>query len=226
MSGIVNDIHLLDKIGERCRTDKCASYSPHNPGDGHGYCDIYQRYFDPELKATAERMLEIGVASGASLRMWAEYFDKAVIYGFDKRKIATFPNPRIVVFRGNQAVRTNLQQVVLQVGKPFDIIIDDGGHKMYQQQASLGYLFQFVKPGGVYVIEDLYTSYVGNLVKGSLLPNWPTIKILRAIQAEEPFESKYMTLTEQKLLVSSADVTIEQGLKSPIAFIRKRWLSI
>jgi len=37
--------------------------------------------------------------------------------------------------------------------------IDDGGHTMDQQITSLSYLWSAVKPGGLYVIEDLQTSY-------------------------------------------------------------------
>ena len=40
----------------------------------------------------------------------------------------------------------------------FDIIIDDGGHWKHQQQVTLGFIFPFLKPGGVFVIEDLHTA--------------------------------------------------------------------
>ena len=39
------------------------------------------------------------------------------------------------------------------------MIIDDGGHTMNQQITSFRVLFPYVKSGGIYVIEDLCTSY-------------------------------------------------------------------
>ena len=40
-----------------------------------------------------------------------------------------------------------------------DILIDDGGHTMKQQIVSYEELFDHVKHDGVYLIEDLHTSY-------------------------------------------------------------------
>jgi hypothetical protein len=40
---------------------------------------------------------------------------------------------------------------------PFDVIVDDGGHSMLQQLVSL---LSHVKPGGVYNLEDLATSFL------------------------------------------------------------------
>lgn len=41
----------------------------------------------------------------------------------------------------------------------FDVILDDGSHKMEHQQISIGVLFRKLKSGGIYVLEDLHTSY-------------------------------------------------------------------
>ncbi len=47
-------------------------------------------------------------------------------------------------------------------GGKFDVIVDDGGHTMNQQQTSLFYLFEHgVKPGGYYYLEDYLTSWIG-----------------------------------------------------------------
>ncbi|CAF3995110.1 unnamed protein product [Rotaria sordida] len=56
----------------------------------------------------------------------------------------------------------------------FDVIIDDGGHRMKQQINSLTELFPTIlRSGGIYAIEDIYTSYVawygGRYLKSSTL---------------------------------------------------------
>jgi len=61
---------------------------------------------------------------------------------------------------------------------PFDIIIDDGGHTMNQQKTSFFNLISLVRPGGIYVIEDLETSYVGSYGGGYLKPS-TTISFLK-----------------------------------------------
>jgi hypothetical protein len=40
----------------------------------------------------------------------------------------------------------------------FDIVLDDGGHKMHEQQYRLAYLFPLVSEGGYFVIEDIHSS--------------------------------------------------------------------
>ena len=64
---------------------------------------------------------------------------------------------RFISFDGDQENETDLNDFLSQHGNDFDIIIDDGGHTMRQHQISLKVLFKALKPGGLYVIEDLHT---------------------------------------------------------------------
>lgn len=68
------------------------------------------------------------------------------------------------VFAGDQADASFLRYFVSETarGGQFDIIVDDGGHTMVQQLTSLEHLWPAVKPGGLYVIEDLQTSFLDN----------------------------------------------------------------
>ena len=50
---------------------------------------------------------------------------------------------------------------------PVDVIIDDGGHTMNQQKTSFKVLFPYLKSDGVYIIEDLHTSYWRYYLKGT-----------------------------------------------------------
>lgn len=42
---------------------------------------------------------------------------------------------------------------------PYDIIIDDGSHMVRHVIASFEALFPYLRRGGLYIIEDLHTSY-------------------------------------------------------------------
>jgi hypothetical protein len=69
------------------------------------------------------------------------------------------PPPPPQLHEGDQADAAFLQQVIAATPTGFDIVIDDGGHRMGQQLTSLRVLWPHVRPGGLYVVEDVQTSY-------------------------------------------------------------------
>ena len=104
-------------------------------------------------------LLEIGVAQGESLRMWEEWFPNAKIYGIDIDPLCSkFESDRTKVFIGNQADKDFMESVVAVTG-PLDVVVDDGGHQMKEQQDCLRLLWPHLKPFGTYVIEDLDVCY-------------------------------------------------------------------
>jgi len=126
----------------------------------HGYCDFYEAEFGPRA-AEVEKVLEIGVFNGASHRMWLSFFPNAKVYGLENGQYGQedqWPDSeRFIAYGGNQGKLSDLWHVGEEAG-PFDLIVDDGGHTMWQQQLSFAALWPYVKPGGWYVIEDLHTS--------------------------------------------------------------------
>ena len=101
-----------------------------------------------------------GILGGGSIDMWNWYFGgECTVYAIDinpaTRKHAA---PNVHIFIGDQANRTFLQEVVA-AAPPLDFVIDDGGHTMEQQLATLDVVFPAVRDGGVYLCEDTHTSY-------------------------------------------------------------------
>jgi SAM-dependent methyltransferase len=123
------------------------------------YFDIYERHFRP-FAGKKIKVLEIGIWQGGSLKMWKEYFgEKAEIVGIDKnKKCIKFEEERIKIYIGNQANPEFLRNISRLEGG-FDIIIDDGGHHMNQQITSFQTLYGYLNNGGVYLCEDVHTSY-------------------------------------------------------------------
>lgn len=123
------------------------------------YLDIYDRHF-ARFRNTPVKVLELGVQFGGSLELWREYFGpKAVIYGIDiEPACAARCDPPNQVRIGSQADPKFLRAVVEEMGPP-DIILDDGSHVAKHQMASFRTLFPLLKDGGLYVIEDICTSY-------------------------------------------------------------------
>ncbi len=129
----------------------------------HNYTETYEPYFQ-KIQHAPLRFLEIGIADGASARMWEEYFDNATLFFLDIEPKTVLDiqqklSQRSHCFIGDQENQEQLSLFIEQSGGAFDIIIDDGGHTMQQQITSFKALFPSVKKNGIYIIEDLHTSF-------------------------------------------------------------------
>ncbi|SCL59341.1 hypothetical protein GA0070604_4030 [Micromonospora eburnea] len=124
------------------------------------YETFFRRFRDQPI-----RILEIGIGGfdeahrgGASLEMWKRYFPRALVYGIDIEDKRFLETQRLRTFRGNQADPEFLATVLQQTGE-LDIVIDDGSHFCSDQIKSFELLFPRLATGGLYVIEDMETSY-------------------------------------------------------------------
>ena len=123
------------------------------------YLDVYHRLLAP-WRSQDISFLEIGIWKGGSIKMWQDDFgaeSRLTFLDIDPACKA-FEVPGLTVEIGDQSDGIFLQDVATKHG-PFDIIIDDGGHKMKQQIASFNALWSRLSDGGLYVVEDTHTSY-------------------------------------------------------------------
>jgi len=123
------------------------------------YFDAYHRHFE-RFRGKPVTMLEIGVFHGGSLQMWKKYFGpQARIIGVDVNPACLeFTEDQIEVRIGDQADQGFLEELADEFG-PFDILLDDGGHMMNQQLTTFETLYPHIISTGVYLCEDLHTSY-------------------------------------------------------------------
>jgi hypothetical protein len=132
------------------------------PGQ-HDYGKTYQRLFRG-LRYRRLKILEIGVLTGDSLLAWRAYFPRAVTVGLDiedKRALAMGDKTRL--YQGDQSSAADLNRVCAAEG-PFDIVIDDGSHQSRHQLFSFLQVFPHITDGGLYVIEDVQTSFWSGVV--------------------------------------------------------------
>lgn len=167
----------LTEIGIKTNTDKATH---------HTFTEAYDTIFS---NYTSPRILEIGVFNRESIDMYIEYFDKPYIVGMDNQDKSHLVNNDWKFVRGDQSNVADLRRCVDGEDK-FDIILDDGGHTMKQQQVSFGYLINHVKSGGYYILEDLHTSYRQAYIESDC--EFTTIEMLNRIIAKEPYFSNYI----------------------------------
>lgn len=152
----------------------------------HGLIDFYDNLFK-DLKSKPITLLELGVLRGGSLLYWNDYFDNAQIVGIDINPIDL---PNIPVYKAEQTNKERLDKIAKNHGL-FDIIIDDCSHIYEKTQASFDILYKYVKPGGMYIVEDWATGlnlggqYLGleKIVTNAIVNM--SVKEVRAVKLEK-----------------------------------------
>lgn len=137
-------LESLDDVALTTLTDRASRH--------HDYMRTYEQILPPRWQPV--RILEMGVLGGDGLRTWAKWFyhPQSEFIGIDieTHRFVPFGDERVMVFRHSQTDRT--------VWAPFDVLIDDASHFCSAQITAFEWYFpRFVKPGGLYILEDLHT---------------------------------------------------------------------
>jgi len=125
----------------------------------HHYFPIYEKHLS-SFQNKQVTIIEIGVFKGGSLEMFAEYLGPlATVVGVDidegcKKHETDFVKIRI----GDQSDTKFLESLIEEFGPP-DIVIDDGSHQMHDLRKTFDYLYPRVSKNGLYIAEDVGTSY-------------------------------------------------------------------
>jgi len=130
----------------------------------HRYTPHYERHFAP-WRDQEIVLLELGIGGyarerqgGASLRMWKWFFPHAQVVGLDIEDKSFVDEDRITSVQGSQTNGRLLRRICARFGEP-TIVIDDGSHRPPHVIKSFQVLFPLLADGGLYVIEDIQTSY-------------------------------------------------------------------
>lgn len=131
-------------LGRRHDTDK---------GTRHTYLDVYDQLL-AHLRDKEIALLEVGVLGGGSLRLWREAFPRARVYGIDndvRRRWGVVEGCTVLEIDAcdRQAADAHFEDGSL------DVVIDDGSHEIEEQLLTFGWYYPKLKPGGLYVVEDL-----------------------------------------------------------------------
>jgi len=145
------DIHnRFESIGSKYDTDKVSH---------HGYHRTYPIFLE-HFRNEVFSMLEIGLSRLGSMKLWKEYFPNARIYGVDC--LDDIQEEGAIIFKGDQSNHDDLAKICDQIPGKLKFIIDDGSHVPEHQIISLNFLWDKLDDGGIYIIEDIETSYWQN----------------------------------------------------------------
>ena len=133
-------LDLLSKLSNKYNSDK---YS------GHKYTPLYFEKFKDKIE-DIKRVCEIGIATGASLKMWRDFFPNALIIGIDNREDCQLVGEERII--SILADGTTIEDDRLF---DFDLIVDDASHDPDQQIKSFELLFPKLINTGLYIIEDV-----------------------------------------------------------------------
>jgi cephalosporin hydroxylase len=135
----------LTELGNKYGTDK-STY--------HKFTDWYEE----KLKIiNPKKILEIGVKNGSSLKMWRDFYQNSIVIGIDINEPIVIENS--ICLKGDGSNENVINDFFY--GMKFDLIIDDGSHKTSHQLKSFNLLFDnYLNNGGIYIIEDLHTSFL------------------------------------------------------------------
>lgn len=202
-------MNLLSEIANKYASDKgtiAPSVGHHGPR--LHFTSVYGEYME-KIRFEKLNILEIGVGSGPSLRMWYDYFPNSTIHAIDVVNQNDKNNERVTTYVCDQSSRTELDELASRIGG-FDIIIDDGSHVISHQQISLGTLFKYLKEGGQYWVEDLHTSdsevWQGKNLYGydmSFKEGEDSVSVLESFIGTKKFNSSFLNENENQYLTDN-----------------------
>ena len=126
------------------------------------YFPIYERYFSG-FRNRPVIMLEIGTGGGGSSQMWKRYlgpYARIVTVDINPSR-AEYEDEQVKVRIGDQSDTKFLTELIDEFGAP-DIILDDGSHVMEHVIATFRHLYPLMAHNGIYMVEDMHTSYWEN----------------------------------------------------------------
>ena len=154
--------HTLDQKRRHNPCTDCVLPQAHK---WESYFAPYHKHF-ARYRGKKVTFMEVGVQSGGSMAMWRWYFGPGLTYiGVDiNPRAQMFGSNWAHIFIGSQSDRGFWAEMKpkLEVLGGVDIFLDDGGHTMDMQKITFSAMFPVVKPDGIYVCEDLATSYFPN----------------------------------------------------------------
>jgi hypothetical protein len=118
----------------------------------HNYSEFYANIHTDEERQNVKLLMEVGIADGSGMLAFRELYQAATIVGLDKENCACERGPRLEFHVGNQRNQADCERAA--AGRLFDVIVEDAYHSTENTLLTLFWLWPFVAPGGLYIVEE------------------------------------------------------------------------
>lgn len=146
-------MHELTRLCRETDSDK---------GSGnHIYTEFYGPLLNP-YRQIFTNILEVGIGTGGSLKLWQFFFPNAEIYGIDNLHYGLslpdhiLSDPKLNIYL-REAYDMNIIDELSKSEIKFDLILDDGSHKPEDQLFFLNNYIKLLKEDGILLVEDVYS---------------------------------------------------------------------
>lgn len=178
----------LCKLAWKYGADKC-------PQIAHTYTPYYYELLK-DRKQSVKKVLELGVGNnsmvttvrtlrncphaqiGASLKMWRDFFPNAQVFGADWCPESIFEDERLSTYYADLNKEEDILKILEKTGLDIDLIVDDGGHRVRQQElAATIILSRLTTKNFIYIIEDCgWTKYLRAKLRkyNAFIPQFPS----------------------------------------------------
>lgn len=214
----------IDELFQYFNCDKAKKWKN---GTGHGFSDFYEKHLT-SFKNKKINILEVGSFSGASAASFVKFFPLSKVYCLDINLTNfKYSSKKIEVFGLDISEKEMLNKFykLINISKEtqyFNIIIDDGSHKLGDIVTALNSLYKNLKSGGLYIIEDFkYPNYYKHLNDCAELK---VDQILDCLKNKKKFKSNILTRENIDYISKSIEeISYYKGLckDSDIAFIKR-----
>ena len=190
----------------------------------HAYTKFYESYFK-NIKDNKLNIIEIGSYYGNASAALFFYFKNSYIYSADiNPDMYLYKSKRVNNFFLNNSEQESLEKNLINKKITFDIIIEDASHMLKDQIITLFMLFKVLKPGGIFVVEEIdFPEKFLNMRQNQEAPDLKSI--LKNVLLNQDFSSKYINDEEKSYFLNNyKSIDFFKGNFNEIAFIRKKKL--
>jgi cephalosporin hydroxylase len=186
----------LVEIADNSRTDKNTV---------HSYLDLYQTLLINK-KETAKNVLEVGIQTGGSIKLWSDFFNNANVYGLDIIDMDDVwdelkNKDNIKLYTGIDAYDDDFfKENFLDNNVKFDFMIDDGPHSLESMVKFIILYSQLMTEDGILIVEDVQSwDWIGAL-KGVVPENLkPFIKVYDLRQNKGRYDDIVFTIDKTSM---------------------------
>ena len=191
----------------------------------HSYSKFYEHYFK-DIRNNNLNIIEIGSFYGNASAALFFYFKNSNIFGADiNPDMFLYKSKRVNNFFLNNSKRELIEKNLKNKKVEFDIIIEDASHMLKDQVLTLFMYFKLLKPGGIFIIEEIdFPEKYLNMRENQEPPDLKSI--LKNVLEKKDFSSKYVKDEEKTYFLNNyKSIDFFKGNFNEIVFIKKNKIS-